>query len=145
MLRPVTWDELKTYDRNPPTGILERESSMKEKYDQHRKNVKDINSYLMDNLFANNTKKILFTMNDFPYWVTDDINHLVCWVRPGNEYSIDEVSEILTSVYTDFVIFENLPANKSVKLIQHFQIFVKSDGEKIKSDLEYLNKWTPYL
>lgn len=138
----LTWETLKQYDRSPPTVVIERDPETQAKYEQHRKNVTDINEYLYNKLFGDNNIKVLFTINEFPYWVEDQIEHLLCWIRPGTEVTIDTISELLKSTYNDFVIFENLPTNRSVKLIQHFQIFVKSDKEKIESDLNFLNKWT---
>ncbi len=81
--------------------------------------------------------------NDFPYWVEDDVEHMVLWVAyidagaaSNDDMTLADGVELLKIMYqrvrgrllTDdcIALFRNQPSNSSVPDIFHFQVFVRT-------------------
>ena len=74
-----------------------------------------------------------FTVNDYPYNVPRYVKHYVLWVRPGltmNDEALDNA--IRSSIFIEFgmrmnfAYFKNTEKNRSVRDIEHYQVFILS-------------------
>jgi len=140
----ITWEEIKSFHKNPPRYRLHRNQKMKEKYDKHIKNIKDrnidLNNYISDKYFnkddKNNNPDWVFVVNSFPYNLEKGIKHYLIWLNPDkvnpdklnsdieNIVDIDKI--IIDNIgNTEYYYFENLCCNKSVNKVKHFQVFFK--------------------
>lgn len=141
----LTWNYLQQFDNNPPQLKLPRNINTQNKYEifinQLDIKQKTVSDYIISKYFDNNTLEYNITPNDFPYNTTDDIKHLLIWFNPNNKlnenlpdtfndglhkgyikFLLNEIDEYNNK---DFIMWENLPNNKSVNDIRHIHIFIK--------------------
>jgi hypothetical protein len=126
----LSWDKLVTHDNNPPVGTLHRDPIHDDAYNVHRavlfaKGI-SVEKHIVENVMNGST--VALTPNEFPYLTEPDIKHLVLWMLPGSEMTHEEaksyVSKALNTSLQNVVLFENMVANKSIKAIPHFQVFL---------------------
>lgn len=123
----IGWKELLFYNKNPPAISLPKGLTVYNKYKNHVKNVLDIYSYLINNFFSKNE---FYSIRDadFSYYVSEYVLHKIIWFNPKyyNNINIDYnfVNKILKKRFNNFVIFENIQNNRSVKKIKHFHFFI---------------------
>ncbi len=136
----LTWQELSQYDNNPPVNkALPRSKSVQKRYGGYLGALKrrgtTIEQDVMNRIIEHHRdQQIIVTKNDFSYNVEDGINHLVVWVNPliyqldnvGGDFAREYVKSLLPHD-TAFIMFENLPGNKSVGNVHHYQLFVRGD------------------
>ena len=106
---------------NPPTVMLGREKHIQEKYDifcKERSKGKEFISRVKEIL---DDQEYYFIENDFPYYVEDDITHMICWYKNGTVESIVKKIKKNNKIVT---YWENLPQNKSIREISHIHIFI---------------------
>jgi len=147
------WNKLKHVDEIS-NQIRLRTKSVEAKYLAYLRYTKS-NYGSVDNFILENMKSfkanLLITKNNYPYNVADSILHLVLWVNPyGTKHGKlceGEVFNFLIKkfglkrsasddeVNNTYILFENSSANKSVRSIEHYQLFVKKDLAK-KVDLK---------
>lgn len=146
------WEELKSYNCNPPIRVLERTGEIQARYEKHildldNKNVL-VSDYIKNKYFPDNekAKKCEISLNEFPYDVEDNIYHLLLWFNPlcfnndenlnDNKYNKLIVSQIEKALKDklipynndskyEFIYFENHNFNRSIKAIRHIHIFIK--------------------
>ena len=95
----IGWKELKKFHKNPPKISLPKGIDNYNKYNLHLEMVKktfgNINDYLFKKLFKSNN---FFTIldADFPYLVSEYIQHKIIWFNPifFNDIIIDYDIEI---------------------------------------------------
>lgn len=138
----LTWTAILQYDGKPPENkALPRASSVQRRYGGYlgalKKQGTTIDQDIMNRIIENHqNQQIIVTKNDFPYDVDDGILHLVAWINPLmyttnsnvelESYARNYVSSLI-SKDAEFILFENLPNNKSVHNIHHYQLFVRGD------------------
>ncbi len=148
-LLPITWEELKKYDGNPPPKALTRLPNINIAYRMYNKKLSQ-SSGVNANEFI--TKKLtneypseynIITKNKFPYYLDPQILHLVLWINPlyesdakNTEQAIrGEIAAKLNDKNADFVLYENLPKHRSISTVRHYQLFVLcSVGKNDKID-----------
>lgn len=119
----MEWRELKRYHLNPPTHIFPRTLQVQYDYEQYKLNNPNYHKLLQDRLFINNDITIEF--NSFPYHIKEGY-HLVVWINKNIKFDIKDLIHILEYLdIKEYVIFENLPYQRSVPSIRHFHLFLK--------------------
>jgi hypothetical protein len=124
----IGWKELKFYNENPPIVSLPKGLTIFNKYNSHMKNINDIFLYLMNKLFLNNDFFVIKNA-DFPYYVSEYIVHKIIWFNPKYYIDIpidyDYIKKILKKKkINNYIVFENIQKNKSVKKIKHYHFFI---------------------
>ena len=69
-----------------------------------------------------------FSENKYPYNIEENIKHYLFWINPkSNEIlNIFKINSIIQNyLKKPYIIFENLPDNKSVPEIKHYHVFFK--------------------
>lgn len=145
---PATWEQL------DPSWPFCREPTVQAAYDIRRAKLKSEGKPIEQNLLEQYPQLktyIVVTENEFPYYLTSDISHLIAWL-PVQIDPLANVAEYLypllfnalnpsSSSYSssssspassqnelnqvEFKMFENFPANRSIKGIRHFHIFIR--------------------
>jgi len=106
---------------SPPTICLGREQHIQRQYDMFCKEKEN------GQRFISRVKEILedqeyyFIENDFPYYVQEDIKHMICWYKNGTISVIIKKIKKSNKIVT---YWENLPQNKSIPEISHIHIFI---------------------
>ena len=106
-----------------------RTKKIQEKYEKHKKFLKDNNlttkefickKIIKDNLF-------IITKNKFPYYIPD-IDHYLLWINPKYQNIIsDRTIYTYLSIKFDwcyFTYFENVEEIKSIYDVRHLHIFI---------------------
>jgi len=130
----ITWEEIKSFHKNPPRDRLHRNNKINKKYQKHIKKIKDrninVNEYISNKYFTNKEydSDWVFVPNNFPYNLENGINHYLIWINPYklklSEIDIDRV--IIENLGNkEYYYFENLNCNKSVNKVQHVHVFFK--------------------
>lgn len=142
-IHPITWDELKKYDGNPPPKALTRLPNINIAYRLYNKKLSQTsgynpNEFIMKKLTNNYTAEYnIITKNKFPYHLSPQIMHLVLWVNPlyetdpkNTEQAIRDSIEEKLGATAEFVLYENLPKHRSISAVRHYQLFVLCCGEQ---------------
>lgn len=121
----ITWKQLKKYHLGDSVIFMYRSENDQKKYDA----VKNKNIFalkVMKRLFDSD-KKVIITINKYPYNVSSDIIHCVIWLNPVYYIGIDDILNILHNEYklkpNQYILF-NIN-NVSITSIEHCQLFVK--------------------
>lgn len=147
----ISWETIKKFDCNPINFNICRSPDVDLKYKKHvaelEKQSIDISTHILRSLF-NNDLSVVFSRNEFPYWIEKRVQHIICWIRPNYIEEIEYVREYVDlkckQINTEnCVIFENLQKNKSVKKINHFHIFAIIPEENIDQFIKTLNEFSP--
>lgn len=134
-LVPVTWEQL------GPNWIFMREPATQAAYDISRTKLKKEGKSIEQDLFEKYPQlktSIVLVENAFPYYLSSNISHLLAWLpvqidprtdvaeylRPLLAKALNPLSQN-ESIPMDFKMFENFPANRSVKGIRHFHVFTR--------------------
>jgi len=128
-----SWDFIKQFHNNSPLINIKRKKEIEEKYLLHKKKLKEkninIEDYLNNLLFKNDFKYVI-TNNDFPYNIEEDVQHKILWINPKYNDLFDDklINKIITMRMKDknYIYFENIETNKSIKTIKHYHIFIKN-------------------
>jgi len=131
------WDRLVTLHRNPPDDKITRNHKVQVEYDKFIKYIKDNNININEYIYKKflDGKNVNFIENTFPYDIEENCYHYVLWF--DNEYfqkitsTINEniiINNIVRKKFKDneYIYFENMTHNKSVKRIKHFHVFIKN-------------------
>ena len=130
-MKKYSWNFLQQFNFNPPRDIiLERTKQIQNKYDLYKKNPLNILK-LSQKLFINNDLFVL-VKNKFPYNISHNIDHYVLFINPKlkNKFNYAIIYKVvkykfkLLCMYKPFIIFENIPENRSIKDITHYQVFI---------------------
>lgn len=131
----ITWLELQKFSfENPPKFQLKRSTQVQKDYDIYISTIKsnnnDINKIITQKYFSNN-KNYVFVPNLFPYDIEDGIKHYLIWFNPILNNIIDKkyIEDILISNLGNkkYIYFINFATNKSVKNVEHCQVFLKEN------------------
>ena len=133
----LTWNQLTTYSySNPPRIILGRSSDVEEKYKKHKLIHKNITNYLNNKYFSDDSVKLVFDKNMFPYLCEEGIEHNVLWIHKSIELNDDFIQNLegiicrqyfkdLEDMNNNCVYFRNIEQLQSVKAIPHIHIFIR--------------------
>ena len=125
----IGWNELLKYNSNPPQISFPKGIIIYNKYKYHISKIKNIYEYLINYLFFNNCFFVIKNA-DFPYYVSEYIQHKILWFNPSffNNIKINYqfFYKILNIKYKYFIVFENIFNNRSIKNIKHFHFFILS-------------------
>lgn len=139
-LAPTTWEQL------DPSWKFVREPAIQAAYDIRRAKLKSEGKQIEQDLFEKYPQlktSIVVVENIFPYYLSPNISHLIAWLPVQIDQRTD-VAEYLRPLLTkalnpstsssssssssnciEFKMFENFPANRSVKGIRHFHVFTR--------------------
>jgi Protein of unknown function (DUF3605) len=130
----LTFGDLMAYDGRPPGGGLPRKGNVNVALGQYRAKLRAKGLTLDQEIMRliterHRDEKYVIVVNLFPYDVADDIGHLVVWMNPMLVGEPDE-AEVRRYVADGlnggpFVLYENLPGNRTVPGVRHFQLFVR--------------------
>ena len=159
---PLSWLDISTFSfYNPPKFNIGREFAVEQKYIQYKLTLveKDIsNTENIMLLFKNenendneNENKYNLQLNNFPYYLTENIKHYVLWINPKYEKKFfvldgsknekknikkldkDFIENIIcNSLFNgdkkkcrlECVFFQNLEKFRSIKNILHIHVFI---------------------
>ena len=104
---------------------LYRTKTMEKRYSSYIKKHPNYSNFLYKKLFKNENINLL--LNKFPYDLESNVLHYVLWSKTKlNKTQIDLIlTEKLKGCECNYIYFENLSRNKSIKDIFHVQIFLK--------------------
>jgi hypothetical protein len=120
-----TFEFLKQFHNKQVDFNFERSPDVQESYDDHRryltKNNIDINDHIKKHVLQDN--EYVLARNPYYYDVEDNISHNLLWSKHNLE--LNKIKEILDKLITiDYIIFENIIHQKTVKHIPHYHVFV---------------------
>lgn len=141
----LTWEYLLHFDNNPPTFPFPRDLNVQNQYEIFKNKLliqkKTISNNIISLYFNDDDIEYRICDNDFPYKTVPGIKHILIWFNPKNK-----LNELLPNTFNDgnhkryvqyllndfdeykdkeFIMWENLPTNKSVHDIRHIHIFIK--------------------
>ena len=134
MATSYNWDFIKQFHKNSPSIQINRTKEIENKYIEHKsflfkKNI-SIHDYIIKKYFSENSEFKLVN-NEFPYDVEINVEHKLLWFNPNINYMIDEkyINTLLNELLFDknYIYFENIDSNKSIKSIRHIHVFVKNN------------------
>lgn len=131
MVNSYNWDFIKQFHKNSPSIQINRSKEIENKYLEHKllliKNKISIHDYIIKKYFEDDCE-YKFVNNEFPYHVENNIEHKLLWFNPNINYIIDEkyINTLLNKLLFDknYIYFENIDSNKSIKSIRHIHVFV---------------------
>ena len=131
MVNSYNWDFIKQFHKNSPSIQINRSKEIENKYLEHKllliKNKISIHDYIIKKYFEDDCE-YKFVNNEFPYHVENNIEHKLLWFNPNINYLIDEkyINTLLNKLLFDknYIYFENIDSNKSIKSIRHIHVFV---------------------
>jgi len=119
-MKLISFKELKKFGKYTD---LYRTEKMEKAYIDYKKKNSKYSKYLYKKLFKDGP--INFLENKFPYNLKRGIFHYVLWSE--KKLSDFEIQNILNSLnLKNYIYFENLKKNKSIKDIFHVQVFFKN-------------------
>ena len=156
--KKISWKELQLVHRNPKNTIFYRSDMCIKKYKLFKLILRDIlktsnSEYINNTIIKNNiSKKFILTKNSFPYFLENNIIHLLIWINPEiienkdfymNNENLNNFPEferiILEIVQEEFkrdfinkkikiidnlIYFENKIENRSINDIKHIHVFL---------------------
>ena len=115
------------YHLNPPIVCLPKGLKTYNQYQNFRKNLSiSLFEYLNNLLFSQNDLLVI-RPSDFPYFVSEYIVHMIIWINPILNLSIDDeviIAYLKLKGYRNFILFENIMVNRSVPNIRHYHFFL---------------------
>ena len=127
----VSFNTLKWYDKKISEVPLFRSSKIQDKY--HRLSIEDQNIFLNNLFIDDENKNYSLTLNNYPYFLEPDIEHLILWINPkisldilDSEYIIKNKLEVNKISYNKIIYTKNKMKYKSVKSIDHIHIFIQT-------------------
>ena len=130
------WNDIIKYHKNPPLNqtSFPRHPYIQKKYDTNKAN--GCNDNLEHRIFSNWDIFYKMTLNDYPYYITPDIEHKVLWFNPkftqNNEIerlvTNDNIIDVILKMEeqgNEYIFYRNHKFNSSVPNIIHYQVFVK--------------------
>ena len=124
----LTWSDLKQYDCKTPLLKLTRVPIIQAQYEQHKLDVKEQGLTLEKIVEANVLKDRNRSLvpNSYPYDIQPNIKHMILWMRPGYEQTVQDTKRILEKrLGTDVIVFNNNEENKSIKGMPHYHVFIQ--------------------
>jgi len=121
----LSWNYLEQFHLNSPNILFPREDIVQKKYDKHKKNIgMQIDKYIIDIILKNHKYKI--TINRFPYKLDNNIGHYLLWISPKYKLLQNEIEDIIKKKFKNkkFICFQNKLETRSIKTIEHYQIFI---------------------
>ena len=124
MIVKTSWNILKSVIINNRCNYeFVRHPIIQKEYQEHiktiNKNYNNIGEYIKFNYLKNNKHALL--INNFPYYIDDDINHYVFWSIYNND--INNLQNTI-SKYKQVLWYENYENKKSVLDLWHVQVFI---------------------
>jgi len=117
----MDWNYISQFHKNPPNIRLYREETIQHKYDKNRQS-SDYSIGLFNRIFDSNQETVL-TINEYPYHFIDNTQHYIYWTQGTIDYN--KLEEELKDLGKEYIYFENLKGNKSIKNINHVHVFIK--------------------
>lgn len=117
----MDWIFISQFHKNPPTFQLKREKHVQDKYNKN-KSKSGYNTDLYNRLFKYD-QDFVIVPNTYPYHFVDGTEHLIYWSKKIINYS--QLEENIEKLCKEYIYFENLDQNKSIKDIHHAHIFIK--------------------
>tara|TARA_Y100001980_G_C14555990_1_gene345965 strand:- start:5146 stop:5502 length:357 start_codon:yes stop_codon:yes gene_type:complete len=118
----MDWNYIKQFHKNPPTGVLHRHPDIQKKYELNKSKVGYVDD-LFKRLFKYNQEYVIVP-NTYPYHFKDDTKHYIYWSQKPIDYC--QLEGNLEKLHKEYIYFENLNGNKSIKGIHHAHIFFKN-------------------
>ena len=120
----ASWQYLQKYNLSKVIDKFPRKTEIEEKYMNDMTKQQKLN-YIKQKL---KTDDYYLIPNDYPYDLSEDINHYVFWCK--ETYSLEDVLKIALLYFkktsNEIIVFVNDITNKSVLDINHYHIFVKN-------------------
>ena len=115
----ISFETLSKYGKH---SELYRTESMEKKYNSYIKMHPNYSNFLKKIFKKEN---IILLLNKFPYDLEPNILHYILWSK--TKLNNSQIKTILDEKLKSFnyIYFENLKKNKSIKDIFHIQVFVK--------------------
>lgn len=129
----LRWQVLKQYDCKPPLLQLTRKPEIQTAYLRHKQNLQlkglSHDEHIRRNILGD--QEYVLTLNGFPYDLESGIEHYVFWMLPEKKISI-ECAKVYVEIVlgSEVIIFDNIEANRSVKTVPHYHVFIRSDHTK---------------
>ena len=94
----LDWDFLKQFNFDkPPRIILGRSSIVNDRYNRHKRELKElgisIEDYINTKYFKEFNARFYLDKNKFPYYYESNIDHYVIWVNGSSIHNLDELNE----------------------------------------------------
>ena len=105
----------------PPQTALGRKKEIQKQYDLFCKEKENGRRFISRVTEILEDEDYYFIENDFPYYVEDNIKHMICWYKKG---TIDSIIKKIKKSNKIVTYWENLPQNKSIPEISHIHIFI---------------------
>jgi len=130
----MEWKDIVRYHLSPPSGILPRSSGTQAKYESHQTNLRraqtPIGCFIRDKYLGDRCWS--FVLNEFPYEFSDGTRHYLLWFTEDFDESTTAATLSACGV-NEYVCFENLLANRSIKDIRHLHVFTKDNGQPVST------------
>ena len=129
--RALCWEEI---TQGPPTRLCSRDPEVEWSYHCHKimktAQFGSIENYLRITTF-DPFEDVVFLKNRFPYVCAPGIRHYVAWITANQKEWTFNTEQILTLAKERFpgceiAAWENKPNNRSIHVIRHYQVFVRS-------------------
>lgn len=117
----MDWKYISQFHKNPPTFQLKRDDSIQEKYNNNKSKY-GYSKDLFRRLFKYN-EEFVIVPNTYPYHFVDGTKHLLYWSQ--KPINFNQLEEEINKFGKEYIYFENLLENKSIKDIYHAHIFIK--------------------
>ena len=117
----LDWPTLMSFDSNPPPpNMTHRTPKIQQAYNDFTKD--EPADIRIKKMLEGEPGPYVITKNNFPYHVASGIEHLVLWVI--GEITEAEIRAELDLKLPEYSMYMNVPAQRSVKTIPHYQLFV---------------------
>ena len=130
------WENVKKYHLDPPEPkVFNRLSHIEDDYQHYQKLIKEnnvsINDVVLSNVFGSLDDTVKWTIipNEFPYYLGENIDHLLLWIHPTCSFNTKQIETIINNElneteYVEWIFFQNKKNNRSVDGIEHYHIMV---------------------
>lgn len=132
-MKRYDWNYIQRFHLNPPkiNEVPLRCPDILQSYNQYICNKQSLEQELVDSIF-NTPEKIIqgwqILRNNYPYFLEENIDHLVLWIHPDKSLQQEEIEKIvnnfLSGKYVRWIYYQNLPEVRSVK-ITHYHVFAE--------------------
>jgi hypothetical protein len=117
----MDWLYISQFHKNPPNFILGRESRIQNRYELN-KSKNNYSTNLFKRLFKYNQEYVIVP-NTYPYHFIDNTRHFLYWSQNPIDYNQLEAN--IEKLGKEYIYFENLDGNKSIRDIYHVHVFFK--------------------
>ena len=136
----LTWDYMSQFHMNPPLKeeYMCRSPEVQASYEYHKQSLKSQNISIKEYLLSTHFDDPLLVArgwnivpNKFPILLCPDIQHLLIWIHPDAIMSDDDIISAIDGWmrehnYIKYIYYRNMPAMRSVPVLDHFQIYVQT-------------------